>query len=74
MWWSGQTGSCPPSNNVKVVLVVLAVAALVWLALEQRREDCIHDGRESCSLLPWENSPPAPPKPSEDDNPLNLPR
>jgi hypothetical protein len=62
---------------VKVVLVVLgvlAVAALLWLGLDQRREDCIRDGRESCSVLPWENSPPPPPKPSEEDNPLNLPR
>jgi hypothetical protein len=52
---------------VLVLLAVTAVAAL-WIAGEQHRENCIAQGRVSCSVLPWdagENPPPPQQRPGK---------
>jgi hypothetical protein len=43
------------------LIVGLAIAAsLAWLAGEQHRENCIRDGKRSCSVLPWDSGEPKP--------------
>jgi hypothetical protein len=59
-WRSGGSLCCAPVRGVLVLLAVTAVAAL-WIAGEQHRQNCISQGRVSCSVLPWdagENRPP----------------
>ena len=43
------------TSPVALVLAILAVAALIWIAGEQHRENCISQNRADCSVLPWEN-------------------
>lgn len=41
--------------------VTLALtAAVLWLAGEQHRENCIRQDRTSCSVLPWDSGKAAP--------------
>jgi hypothetical protein len=37
-----------------IVGVAIAVS-LAWLAGEQHRKNCIHEGKRECSVLPWES-------------------
>ena len=59
--------------RVAIVLVtsVLAVSVL-WLAGEEHRRNCIADGKDNCSVLPWENG--ATPPPPETSNGRLTPR
>ena len=52
---------------IAALLGVVAVCAVLWLAGEQHRENCIRDGRVACSVLPWEDGRPAPK--ARDDTP-----
>jgi len=36
-------------------IAVVVSSALLWLAGEQHRENCIREGRTACSVLPWNN-------------------
>jgi hypothetical protein len=44
-----------------VVLAIGLILAVLWFAGEQHRENCIHEGRSGCSILPWENGHSSPP-------------
>jgi hypothetical protein len=44
-----------------IVAVVAIGGSIVWLAGEQHRENCIREGKQACSVLPWNagKTPPA---------------
>ncbi len=46
------------------------VVAILWLAGEQHRENCIREGKRDCSVLPWESGKAKPrPNPFENRHP-----
>lgn len=44
-----------PVGKLIAVLLVVALAAGLWFAGEQHRQNCIDDNKTSCSVLPWDD-------------------
>jgi hypothetical protein len=49
---------------------LLIALPLLWIGGEMHRENCLHQGRTHCSVLPWENGKKKPPSGPTRSNPF----
>lgn len=48
----------PVANLLLGALLTVAIVAVLWLAGEQHRANCLRAGNTSCTVLPWNHGAP----------------